>query len=239
MATKKKHTKAHPNSRKHRRNHTHHQLFGLSVSKQKVGDASMHSGLQVVTLIIGGAIGAAIGKPSLLAGLPVVFAGNYKNHAYLTTLGLGMVLSNGFNALNSANAAPATPAVNGMEGIDPSAMLHGAKDRVMVFLHSFADKLYIPHTTPAANPATPLKGLGSTDVSYFFNPYNKDNQVSGPPDMSALDRVSEQIALLASSNPPSQNQPQSPLQGAEDMELNFDEDMSGTLADIQDTEANF
>ncbi|WP_338769889.1 hypothetical protein WAF17_10795 [Bernardetia sp. ABR2-2B] len=60
-----------------------------------------------VCAVAGGAMGATIGKPSLLASFPIIFAGKYFDQDYVTSIGAGM----------AANVT-SPKSVNGLEGVE-------------------------------------------------------------------------------------------------------------------------
>lgn len=138
----------------------------------------------LLAAIAAGGAGAALGKHSLLVGVPLAFIGVHKKNHYITAAGLGFALSNGFQKVLPASA----PVEENVEGFDVKQIATAAKDRVTTFFKNFSEKLYLPATTDN-NQAT--NGLGEDDVTYFVNPYG-NNEL----DMSAIDRVQEQIARM-------------------------------------------
>lgn len=138
-------------------------------------------GMVLLAAIAAGGAGAALGKHSLIAGIPVTLIGFHKKNPYLIAAGLGLVLSNGFQ--NQNKSAP----VQGVEGFDLKQITEEAKDRVGTFFKNFSDKLYL---TKTVSPGT--SGLeGDEQVTYFVNPYSAKEL-----DMSAIDRIQEQIANM-------------------------------------------
>ncbi len=173
------------------------------------------TGIETLKLLgattVGGVAGAAIGKPSLLISLPVIGYGVYKRQHFLTCLGLGMFLSNGFQGAPSSSSgttptAPAKP-VAGFAGVDTKKLVGDAKGRVNNFIKSFSEKLYLPpkKTTGSVNGLS-----GNEPVTYFLNPY-RDSGL----DLSELDRIQMQIAEM--------NTPQQQVRGleADYSEVNF------------------
>jgi hypothetical protein len=167
--------------RKSKRKH-HRKSFGLSgisgAMEHPVVGTIAKGGLVLLAAIAAGGAGAALGKHSLIAGVPVTLIGFHKKNPYLIAAGLGLTLSNGFQLANQA--AP----VQAVEGFDMKQIAEQAKDRVGTFFKNFSEKLYI---------SKPVEGLeGSDQVTYFVNPYNSAKEL----DMSAIDRVQEQIAQM-------------------------------------------
>jgi hypothetical protein len=156
-----------------------------AVTQHPAVKSILEGGLVLLTAIAGGGAGAALGKHSLVAGVPVALFGIYKNNKYLTALGIGLTISNGFQKATS----PGTT-TQGVDGFDLKQITAQAKDRVGTFFKNFSEKLYLN-----PKPDTQTAGLGEASqderVSYFTNPYS-----SKEIDMSALDRVEDQIAEM-------------------------------------------
>src|SRR6185437_8499219 len=85
-----------------------------------------------------------------------------------------------------------------MEGFDIKKFEADAKARLQSYFSSIAEKTYFlpkpkTQTTPTIQ-LQPVTGLnGGEEVSYFLNP----NNMGATPDMSSLDKISEQVAKLA------------------------------------------
>jgi hypothetical protein len=149
--------------------------------------------LMLVTAIAAGGAGAALGKHSLLAGVPLTMVGIHKKNGYIIAAGIGLTLSNGYNN-------PLNQSTQGVEGFDVKQIAEQAKSRVGTFFENFKEKLYISPKSPGTS------GLeGEEQVTYFVNPYSNKEL-----DMSAIDRVQEQIAQM-----------QSPTSGLDDIEREF------------------
>jgi len=73
-----------------------------------------------------------------------------------------------------------------VEGFDMKQIASEAKDRVGTFFKNFGEKLYLSKETIAG-----LAGDDDSNVTYFVNPYSKNEL-----DMSAIDRIQEQIAQM-------------------------------------------
>lgn len=138
--------------------------------------------LMLLAAIAAGGAGAAIGKHSFLAGIPVTLLGVHKQNKYVIAAGLGLVMSNGFQKAG-ATATEAVP-TESVEGFDFKQITSDAKDRVGTFFKNFGEKLYLSKET--------IAGLaGDDDVTYFVNPYSNKEL-----DMSSIDRIQEQIAQM-------------------------------------------
>lgn len=149
-------------------------------------DTAKEGGLILLAAIAASGAGAAIGKHSLIAGVPLTLIGIHRKNKYLIAAGLGLALSNGFQKQNQSQS------VQGVNGFDLKQMAQGAKDRVGTFFENFKGKFYLSPATVA----TATDGLEEENkdeqVSYFVNPYNG----AGELDTSAIDRVQEQIAEM-------------------------------------------
>jgi hypothetical protein len=135
--------------------------------------------LMLLAAIAAGGAGAALGRHSFIAGIPVTLFGVHKQNKYVIAAGLGLVMSNGFQ-----KAGGATPTET-VEGFDMKQIASEAKDRVGTFFKNFGEKLYLSKET--------IAGLAGDDeqVTYFVNPYSTKEL-----DMSAIDRIQEQIAQM-------------------------------------------
>jgi hypothetical protein len=159
-------------------------LAGVTqVMEHPVAQTVTKGGLVLLTAIAAGGAGAALGKHSLIAGIPLALIGYHKKNNYLMAAGLGLCLSNGFQNPNKT-----TEPMQGVDGLDFKQIAEGAKDRVSTFFKNFSEKLYIGKPEPTA-------GLEGKDdqVTYFVNPYNSAKEL----DMSAIDRIQEQIANMS------------------------------------------
>lgn len=173
MAKRKKYSKR----RKSRASKKQSSLFGLTdTAKNSYMDTAKEGGLMLLAAIAAGGAGAAIGKHSLIAGVPLTLIGIHRKNKYLIAAGLGLTLSNGFQKPDQSTST------QGVEGFDMKMLAQEAKDRVGTFFQNFKEKLYLAPSGTA--------GLGEDEqVTYFVNPHSSKEL-----DMSAIDRVQEQIA---------------------------------------------
>jgi hypothetical protein len=172
---------------KQKKNKQGNALFGTApVMEHPIAQTVTKGGLVLLAAIAAGGAGAALGKHSLLAGIPVTLVGFHKKNPYIIAAGLGLTLSNGFQNKNK------TTTVQGVDGFDMKQIAEQAKDRVGTFFKNFSEKLYISKAEPSAT-----NGLaGEEQVTYFVNPYNNAKEL----DMSAIDRIQEQIANMNGMN---------------------------------------
>ena len=162
-----------------------HPLFGTALAgKNTYMETAKEGGLMLLAAIAAGGAGAAIGKHSLIAGVPLTLIGIHRKNKYLIAAGLGLTLSNGFQKQGQSSSST----TQGVDGFDLKQMAQAAKDRVGTFFENFKGKLYL---SPAPVAST-TEGLDEEQVTYFVNPYNG----AGALDTSAIDRVQEQIAEM-------------------------------------------
>jgi hypothetical protein len=155
-------------------------LAGVANAAANYGTTAKEGAFILLAAIAAGGAGAAIGKHSLLVGVPLALFGVHKRNKYIMAAGLGFALSNGFQKVIG------TEPVETVEGFDVKQIATEAKDRVSTFFRNFSEKLYLPPTK-----AETTNGLGDDEVTYFVNPYSNKEL-----DMSAIDRVQEQIAAM-------------------------------------------
>jgi hypothetical protein len=143
-------------------------------TKGNVKNTVMETGLSLLVGVLGGGfIGAAIGRPSLLAGIATTGVGHYTDSKLLQLFGVGMMAANGFQKGN---------AVNGLEGLD------GIKERLQAYRETFSEKLYLDKLMK--KKAAAINGFG--ELQYFSYP---DTSLNGG--LAALDEIEEQIAESA------------------------------------------
>lgn len=171
--------------RKKTRKGNQHPLAGTQQPQAMTyADTAKQGGLILLTAIAAGGVGAVFGKHSLIAGIPVTLFGIHKQNKYIIAAGLGLTMSNGFQ--KKAEAQPAAEATT-VEGFDIKVLATEAKDRVGNFFKNFGEKLYLPKPKEETTA-----GLGEDEeVTYFVNPYSNKEL-----DMSAIDRVQEEIAQM-------------------------------------------
>lgn len=104
--------------------------------------------------IVGMLAGSAVGRYSLLVGAATVFSGAYYQKDWLTSLGVGMVASNGFGTSQTQQTE------NGIEGFQDE--LANAKDRATSSLKALGKKLYLDKLSPSLSQKF---GLGNLEDS--------------------------------------------------------------------------
>jgi hypothetical protein len=177
--------------KKNKKQHQGNALFGATpVMEHPVAQTVTKGGLVILAAIAAGGAGAALGKHSLLAGIPVTLLGFHKKNPYIIAAGLGLTLSNGFQNQNK------TTTVQGVDGFDMKQIAEQAKDRVGTFFKNFSEKLYISKDAEPTTTAGLAGEYSQEQVTYFVNPYNNSKEL----DMSAIDRIQEQIASMNGMN---------------------------------------
>lgn len=186
----RKNTKKKKKAAPKRRRRKSRSLFGIATTsgKPNTGAALKETGLNLLALGGGGVAGAAIGKNSLLIGLPLTFYGYYKKNPLISSAGMGLILCNGFQS--ATQSVVPSQNTNSVEGLDMKQIAAGAKERVNTFIRNFSEKLYLKPVS--------LNSLNGTDqVSYFMTPFSGTSGI----DMSDLDRIQVQIAEMSNTSP--------------------------------------
>jgi hypothetical protein len=142
---------------------------GLS-TKGNIKNTAIETGKDLLIGVVGGGLlGAAIGRPSLLAGIAVTGAGHFTGQRLISLVGMGMMAAGGFK--NSA-------AVSGMEGLD------GVKERLLAYRDSMKEKLYLDKIMKKK----PVAGIGN--LQYFNYPDELQGLQGG---LAALDSIDQQL----------------------------------------------
>lgn len=176
-----------------RRKKNYKSLHGTAATtranKKTVMETLKEGGLMLVSAVAAGGAGAVIGKHSLLVGIPVTLFGVHKGNKYITSAGLGLCLSNGFQKQQSSSMT-----TNGIDDEMDGFSMEEVKERVGNYFKNFSEKLYLPK----AQATQPTSGLGANDQpTYFINPYQTTQLQGNDLDLSQLDRVQEQIAQMS------------------------------------------
>lgn len=135
----------------------------------------------VVGVVGGGAAGAIIGRPSLLVGLGVNFAGHFFEMPLVSSFGMGMMAANGFQG-------------DGVQLSGNESATERAKQRLKNYKKSFSHKLYLDKFKKKDQTTDANQQVG--EVKYFIYPGNGGTNVRGM-DMTALDNIENQIMQSA------------------------------------------
>jgi hypothetical protein len=140
-------------------------LNGIQAPKGSITDSLLSTlAMLIVGGGVGGAIGAAIGRHSLLAGIPVIVGGNYMGNLFVTSLGIGISLANGYQAMPASDTQ--TAGFGDLEGMS----VEEAKGRAATYLSNFSQKLYLDKVlSPKA-----VSGLGYPDPSVTYLVYPQE-----------------------------------------------------------------
>lgn len=145
-------------------------------TKSNVQNSLLETGKDLIIGVVGGGFaGAAIGKPSLLIGIAITGTGHFMNNRLLTSLGMGMMASNGFQSKS----------LKGIDGVEDM------KERLNTYKKSFLEKTYIDKIkTLQKGKEKATDGVG--EVQYFTYP---QNLLEGATDeFDALNRIENHIA---------------------------------------------
>lgn len=169
MTTKRKKRTTRGRKRKST-SHKKKGLFGLAAAssnkKQNWTKALGQTGLHLLCLTGGGIAGAAAGKSSLLVGLPLLYAGLYKNKPYLATAAMGMIVSNGYR---KGTTSTEVQSVEGLPDLDPKKLAIQAKERATGFIQNMGEKLFLPGQKEEPGQ---VDGINEGQPTYFISPFS-------------------------------------------------------------------
>ena len=104
-------------------------------SKGKLKESGVQTALNLLAAIVGGVTGQAIGRVGFVASIPVIFAGEYLDQPYVTSLGAGM-----------ASSLTAPSSVNGLDGLEGTAKiinLKAAESRVKNYANNLKRAVFL------------------------------------------------------------------------------------------------
>ncbi|MFI5195715.1 MAG: hypothetical protein ACHQD8_01375 [Chitinophagales bacterium] len=167
-----------------------HKITKALDTKHDVKNTLVETGKNLVVGVIGGGLaGAAIGKPSLLAGLGITGLGHYFDQELITMFGIGVMAANGFQKQNA-------PGVAGIGSLGLTGM-DGIKERLNAYKDNFSEKLFIHiHQLPAKKDNK--KGTEGLGAVQFFNYQHDVDQMRKISDelkqeLDHLDHIEKQI----------------------------------------------
>lgn len=145
-------------------------------TKSNIQNSLLETGKDLIIGVVGGGFaGAAIGKPSLLIGIAITGTGHFMNNRLLTSLGMGMMASNGFQSKS----------LKGVDGVEDM------KERLNTYKKSFLEKTYIDKIKAIQQGKTKATdGVG--EVQYFTYPQNLLEGAND--DFEILNRIENHIA---------------------------------------------
>ncbi len=155
------------------------QILRLLEELDTKGDLK-NSGIELLKSLavagVGVAVGAAVGRPSLLLGAGATFAGYYFGIPKVTQLGVGMMSCGGFQLKEKGFSGTE------MEGLE------GAKERLKALGNDLKHRLYLDKFTKSKAQEKPKQegtaGLG--EVQHFKYP-------ADGLDMGSLDAIEQEI----------------------------------------------
>jgi hypothetical protein len=109
-----------------------------------------------LSVLAGGAVGAALGKPAFFAGLGLTFLGYYKDLSWLPPIGIGMMASSHILPVN-----------NSVSGFDLKTEAENAKTRLLNFKDTLFQKTYLDKIIkPKADTnSETTEGIGTLEES--------------------------------------------------------------------------
>jgi len=168
--------------------------------------------------VVGGFVGAALGRLSFFAGLIITAIGNFFKNKAATTLGIGMMTSSGMAIGQSAFGAT-----------EKKSVFEDAKERLVNFKNIMAQKLFLdklPFGKKAASNNKTTAGLG--DVQYFTPP--ADNLLGETEEEKILQQLEQHIAESGRAQALKQG-----IQGFGNPSLNPDNQFSGKDDELDPT----
>jgi hypothetical protein len=165
-------------------------LSGTASVRPGVKDTALITGRDILLGGIGGSLaGAIVGRSSFIVGMAVTGMGHYMGSGGASAFGIGMMASGGYQSMSS-----------GMDGLEKKG-IEGVKERMMAYKDEFKRKLFldkiIRSKKNADSTSDNINGMG--EVQYFTYPNAKELQGTGDLDMSALERIEQQVAASAKS----------------------------------------
>ena len=151
--------------------------FADAIAAPKVLEQK-HIAIGVLAAVGGNILGAGLGKYSFWGGAIVSGIGVATRNFYLAAAGAGMLV-------NTINKTPG--ATNGPD--DDGLSVDGFRDRVLHLMDNYKSRIML-------ESGAEMSGLGE-NVQYFHNPYELNKSSV---DLSALDRVQEQVANMNATN---------------------------------------
>lgn len=140
-------------------------------TKGSIKNTAIETGKDLLIGVVGGGlIGAAIGRPSLLAGIGVTGLGHFMGQRLVSLVGIGMMASGGFKT---------QAAVSGVDGLE------GVKERLLAYRDTMKDKLYLDKILKKK----PVAGVGN--LQYFNYPQEVQGLYGGG--LDALDAIDDQL----------------------------------------------
>ena len=166
-----------------------HSLLGISTTVEETkGDWKSTLAETGVAFVVGGILGSfaghVVGRPSLALGVLATGASYYMGSRLGASFGIGMMAAGYVNSTN--------PSLSGLGSV---------KDRAKVFAEGLKSRMYLDKILKSKNQDSELG-----NVRYFVYP-SETTSLNAPMDMSALDRLEQQVAASARAYAAS-NQPQ-------------------------------
>ena len=149
--------------------------------KANTKQSFIETGKNIGSGIVGMLTGSAVGRYSLLVGAATVFSGAYYQKDWLTSLGVGMVASNGFGSPQNVSID------NSVDGFQDE--LQNAKERATSSLKALGKKLYIDKLSPSLSQKFGLGNLEDSPLVFV----GSEVADTGDFDTSEVDEIIRQL----------------------------------------------
>ena len=184
-------------------------------TKNSVKNSVLETVKDIAGVVIGGFAGAAIGKPSLAIGIGLTGAGHFTNTPLLTSFGVGVMASNGFQGGKGTD---------GLDGMDMASV----KERINNYKENLLQKTYIDKILPKKEEATKAtNGIGDLQFFTHSNDY-RSGITSGNDDFAGMNTIEENVIQSGMAHMRNNN-----IQGMDDIE-GVDGNDDYTLTDARD-----
>lgn len=120
------------------------------MKKVQIKDNLVETGKNLGSGLVGMVAGSAVGRHSLWIGAVTIFGGAWYQRDWLTSVGVGMVASNGFGSRNEDK-------VPGIDGFKDE--LNSAKNRALSSLRALGKKVYLDKLSPSIAERMGLDGM--------------------------------------------------------------------------------
>jgi hypothetical protein len=159
---------------------------------KSIAETGAKTAIAAGSVLAGLVAGLAAGKYSFYSGVVVTGLGVFLRRPNLALAGLGMAVTPNVKTSADSASVAVTTTTDGatVSGIDVKQVATGAKDRITGYFKNFTEKI-------TCKKSDGMSGLGEEPVTYFVNPYASRQLPPGSLDMSALDKVQEQIAMMS------------------------------------------
>lgn len=151
------------------------------VSLDKLGKTAKDTGIDVLTALGGGVVGAAAGRHSLWAGALVTAGGHFFGSSTVSSIGIGMMASGGYAAF-----------AGGLNGTDEKQGIAGIKERLEHYKEGVKRQFFVDKIIKGKKADGTAESKETVSgVKYFLHPSSQTNDVSS--DEETLERIERQL----------------------------------------------